>query len=78
VRFQGGNFFEDPLPQADVIVMGHILHGWDLVQKRLLLNKAFHALPKGVAIVVYYDAIIDDDRRENAFGLLKLEHVNRN
>jgi hypothetical protein len=69
VRFQGGNFFEDPLPRADVIVMGHILHDWDLVQKRALLSKAFHALPKGGAIVVY-DAIIDDDRRENAFGLL--------
>ena len=69
VRFQGGNFFEDPLPKADVIVMGHILHDWDLDQKKLLLRKAFDALPKGGAVIVY-DAIIDDDRRENAFGLL--------
>jgi hypothetical protein len=69
VRFQGGNFFEDPLPKADVIVMGHILHDWDLDQKKLLLRKAFDALPKGGAVIVY-DAIIDDDRREKAFGLL--------
>jgi O-methyltransferase domain/Dimerisation domain len=69
VRFQGGNFFEDPLPKADVIVMGHILHDWDLDQKKLLLRKAFEALPKGGAVIVY-DAIIDDDRREKAFGLL--------
>ena len=69
VRFQAGTFFEDPLPKVDVIVMGHILHDWDLAQKKVLLGKAFDALPKGGAVVVY-DAIIDDDRRENAFGLM--------
>ena len=69
VRFQAGNFFEDELPRADVIVMGHVLHDWDLAQKKLLLAKAFAALPKG-GVVIVYDAIIDDDRRENAFGLL--------
>jgi hypothetical protein len=69
VRFQGGSFFEDALPKVDVIVMGHILHDWDLAQKKLLLGKVFDALPKGGAVIVY-DAIIDDDRRENAFGLL--------
>ncbi|MGY4171315.1 methyltransferase [Bradyrhizobium sp. USDA 4529] len=69
VRFRGGNFFEHPLPEVDVIIMGHILHDWDLAKKRALLGKAFDALPKGGAIIVY-DAIIDDDRRENAFGLL--------
>lgn len=49
--------------------MGHILHDWDLAQKRMLLAKAFDALPKGGALIVY-DALIDDDRRENSFGLL--------
>lgn len=69
VRFTAGNFFTDPLPSADVLIMGHILHDWDLDQKRLLLHKAYAALPKGGALIVF-DAIIDDDRRENAFGLL--------
>nr|WP_050423350.1 methyltransferase [Bradyrhizobium tropiciagri] len=69
VQFHGGNFFEDSLPNVDVIVMGHILHDWDLAQKKALLGKVFDALPKGGAVVVY-DAVIDDDRRENAFGLL--------
>jgi O-methyltransferase domain/Dimerisation domain len=69
VRFRAGNFFEDSLPKVDVIVMGHILHDWDLAQKKAILGKAFDALPKGGAVVVY-DAIIDDDRRENAFGLM--------
>jgi hypothetical protein len=69
LKFYAGDFFKDDLPKTDVIVMGHILHDWDLSQKRALLAKAFDALPKGGAVIVY-DAIIDDDRRENAFGLL--------
>ncbi len=69
LRFTPGNFFEDPLPSADVLIMGHILHDWTLDEKRLLLQKAFDALPKGGALIVY-EAIIDDDRRQNAFGLL--------
>ncbi|MBX6324291.1 MAG: methyltransferase [Rhodospirillaceae bacterium] len=69
VRFQAGNAFEDPLPAADVIVMGHMLHGWGLEGKRMLLRKAHDALPAGGAVVVY-DAVIDDERRQNAFGLL--------
>ena len=54
---------------ADVLVMGHILHDWDLDEKRMLLHKAYDALPEGGALIVY-DAMIDDDRRQNAFGLL--------
>ncbi|MCC8937299.1 methyltransferase [Bradyrhizobium sp. Arg68] len=69
IRFQAGNFFEDPLPNVDVIVMGHILHDWDLAEKKALLRRVFDALPKG-GVVIAYDAIIDDDRRNNAFGLL--------
>jgi len=64
-----GDFFADPLPRADVLVMGHILHDWDLDEKRLLLQKAYDALAAGGALIVY-DAIIDDERRGNAFGLL--------
>jgi SAM-dependent methyltransferase len=69
LSFTPGNFFADPLPSADVLIMGHILHDWDLDQKRLLLQKAYDALPEGGALIVY-EAIIDDDRRENVFGLL--------
>jgi hypothetical protein len=69
LSFTGGDFFADPLPEADVLVMGHILHDWDLDEKRLLLQKAYDALPEGGALIVY-EAIIDDERRNNAFGLL--------
>jgi hypothetical protein len=69
LRFIAGDFFAEELPTADVLVMGHILHDWDLDEKRLLLRKAYEALPTGGALIVY-EALIDDDRRHNAFGLL--------
>ena len=69
LRFIEGDFFRDPLPEADVLVMGHILHDWDLETKRMLVKKAYDALPEGGAFIVF-EALIDDDRRENAFGLL--------
>ncbi len=69
LRFQPGDFFKDPLPHAEVLVMGHILHDWDLDQKRELIGKAHQALPPGGALLVY-EALIDDERRHNAFGLL--------
>lgn len=69
LRFYPGDFFVDPLPSADVLVLGRILHDWGLEEKLTLLRKAFHALPEGGALIVY-ETIIDDERRENTFGLL--------
>ena len=69
VKFASGSFMDQPLPKADVIMMGHILHDWDLETKRILVRKAYEALPSGGAYVVY-ESIIDDDRSKNAFGLL--------
>jgi len=69
VKFVPGSFMEQPLPKADVIMMGHILHDWSLDIKQLLVRKAYEALPPGGAYIVY-ESIIDDDRSENAFGLL--------
>ena len=50
-------------------MMGHILHDWNLEEKKMLVRKAYEALPQGGAFIAY-DSIIDDDRRKNAFGLL--------
>ena len=69
LRFQPGNFFSEGLPAADVLMMGHILHDWDLPTKQMLIAKAFDALPTGGALVVY-ESIIDNDRKQNAFGLM--------
>lgn len=69
LKFFAGDFWQEPLPVADVLVMGHILHDWNLDEKLMLLTKAYEALPSGGALIVY-DAMIDDERRSNAFGLL--------
>jgi len=69
LRFYPGDFFKDECPSADVLVMGHILHDWGLPQKLELLSKCYAALPTGGALIVY-DAVIDDERRKNVFGLL--------
>lgn len=69
VKFVPGSFFEEPLPRADVVMMGHILHDWGMDEKKALIRKAYEALPEGGAFLAY-DAIIDDQRRENTFGLL--------
>jgi hypothetical protein len=69
LRFVPGSFFDDDLPKADVVTMGHILHDWDLPTKQMLVGKAFDALPSGGAFIVY-ESIIDDERKANAFGLM--------
>lgn len=69
LAFVGGDFFTDDFPRADVITFGHVLHNWDLDKKKVLLRKAWDALPEG-GVVVVYDSLIDDDRSENAFALL--------
>ena len=69
VRTAAGNFFEDPLPRADLITMGMILHDWNLERKLQLIRAAWDALPPGGALVAI-EALIDDERRQNVFGLL--------
>ena len=69
LSFVTGDFFTGTIPSADVVMMGHILHDWDLGEKKQLIRKAWDALPSGGALIVY-DSIIDDDRSRNAFGLL--------
>jgi predicted O-methyltransferase YrrM len=64
-----GDFFADAFPAADVIVMGNILHDWNEDRKRALIAKAYAALPKG-GVLIAIESVIDDERRQNAFGLL--------
>jgi hypothetical protein len=69
VATASGDFFADPLPRADVMTMGLILHDWNLDRKMQLIRSAYEALPDGGAFIVI-ENLIDDARRENAFGLM--------
>ncbi|RYY25629.1 MAG: methyltransferase [Chitinophagaceae bacterium] len=69
VEVASGDFFKDPFPAADVITMGNILHDWDLPTKKMLIKKAYDALPTGGAFAVI-ENVIDDKREKNAFGLM--------
>jgi predicted O-methyltransferase YrrM len=68
VTTASGDFFKDPLPKADIITMGMILHDWNLEKKMHLIRSAYNALPKGGAFVAI-EALIDDARRQNVFAL---------
>jgi SAM-dependent methyltransferase len=69
IKTVAGDFFADPLPSADVVVLGNVLHDWNEDRKRELVSKAYAALRPGGALVAI-EAVIDDARRQNAFGLL--------
>jgi hypothetical protein len=69
IQVVSGDFFVDPLPQADVVTMGNVLHDWNLQRKLQLIGKAYDALPAGGAFIAI-ENVIDDARRTNAFGLL--------
>ena len=69
LKFHPGDFFKEPLPESDVLIMGHILHDWNLEEKVVLLRKAYDALPPKGALIIH-EALIDDARKDNAFGLL--------
>jgi predicted O-methyltransferase YrrM len=69
IEVVSGDFFADPLPPADVIVMGNILHDWNEDGKRKLIEKAYASLSPGGALIAI-ENVIDDARRQNAFGLL--------
>jgi len=69
VTTAAGDFFRDPLPRADVITMGMILHDWNLEKKKALIRAAYEALPAGGAFIAI-EQLIDDERRKNVFGLL--------
>lgn len=69
LSFFPGNFLTDPLPGADVVVIGNVLCDLDLDHKRMLLGKAYAAVPEHGAVIVY-ESVIDDQRRHNASALL--------
>lgn len=69
VKVLAGNFLEDPIPQADVLSMGNVLHDWSDEEKAMLIKKAYDSVSDGGLLIVV-ENVIDDERRGNTFGLL--------
>lgn len=63
------DFFSQPFPKVDVITMGNVLHDWNLEKKKILIKKAYDALPEGGAFIAI-ENVIDDARRVNIDGML--------
>jgi O-methyltransferase domain len=68
VQFVASDCMTEEFPHADIVTMGMILHDWNLDIKRMLIRKAYDALPKGGALIAI-ETIIDDERRSNTPGL---------
>jgi len=64
-----GDFFNEPLPKADIVAMGNILHDWNEENKIKLMQKAYDALPEGGAFIAI-ENVIDNERKQNAFGMM--------
>ena len=69
IRAVAGDFFKEDLPKADLITMCNVLHDWGTEGKKMLIRKAHDSLPDGGALVVI-ENIIDNERSQNAFGLM--------
>jgi acetylserotonin N-methyltransferase len=65
-----GDFFTDPLPVADLFVLGRILHDWSEEKVRRLLQKVYEHLPAGGALLVA-EKILDDDRSGPSWAVLQ-------
>ncbi|HKB45903.1 MAG TPA: methyltransferase [Chitinophagaceae bacterium] len=69
IQTMSGDFLKDELPRAEIITMGNIIHGMGEEEKQKLIDKVYGVLPEnGVFITI--ENIIDDDRKQNVFGLL--------
>ena len=60
-RSSPGDFFTDPLPEADIFALGRILHDWSEEKVRTLLRKVWERLPSGGALLIA-EKLLDDDK----------------
>lgn len=56
----GGDFFSDPLPEADLYAVGRILHDWSEEKIDLLLARIFGALPSGGGLLIAEKMLTED------------------
>lgn len=60
VRPMAGDFFDDPLPTADLYTLGRILHDWSQDKIEALLGRIHEALPVGGGLLIA-EKLLDED-----------------
>ena len=56
-----GDFFTDPLPEADIFTLGRILHDWSEEKVGILLRKVWERLLSRGAVLIA-EKLLDDDK----------------
>jgi O-methyltransferase. len=69
IKVASGDFIKDPIPSAEIITMGNILHGINEETKMLVIKKVYESLPEN-GVFMTIENIIDPERKINTFGLL--------
>ena len=52
IDVRSGDFFSDPLPEADLFALGRIIHDWSEPKIALLLDKIYRQLPPGGGLLL--------------------------
>jgi acetylserotonin N-methyltransferase len=60
IEFIAGDFFVDPLPEADLYALGRILHDWGEEKIRSLLTRIYDRLPGGGGLLIAEKLLTDD------------------
>jgi acetylserotonin N-methyltransferase len=60
IHFAGGDFFADPLPEADLFALGRILHDWTEEKILTLLRRIHSRLPVGGGILIVEKLLFED------------------
>uniref|UniRef100_A0A8D2DWI5 Acetylserotonin O-methyltransferase n=1 Tax=Sciurus vulgaris TaxID=55149 RepID=A0A8D2DWI5_SCIVU len=58
----GGDFFQDPLPEADLYILARVLHDWAEDKCSRLLARVHQACRPGGGVLVV-ESLLDEDRR---------------
>ncbi|MCW5977614.1 MAG: homocysteine methyltransferase [Bryobacteraceae bacterium] len=61
VGYAAGDFFRDPLPEADLFALGRILHDWTEDKIHALLARIHERLPEGGGVLIA-EKLLDDDK----------------
>jgi acetylserotonin N-methyltransferase len=70
VEWMEGDFFRDPLPEADLFALGRILHDWSQEKIQALLGKIYQRLPPGGGVLIA-ERLLEEDKTGPAPALMQ-------